>query len=273
MHGKIDLNPSGPGVPPRSARRPRRSARIDVLYEDADLVAANVPPGLAEEPGWMQPASGGEPHSGAGDASPPTPVSLWPTDAEISGLMVWTRNDAARQRLGEQFADRRLSCVYLAVVRATVLDDSGVIDRPILDPGETSLRVRLDARRGRPAMTEWRLRDRFVSFALLECTPRTRVRHQVRAHLEAAGLPLAVDPRYGGAESLMLSSFKAGYRRSRRRPERPLIRRPTLHAWRISFEQPMSGRPLQFEVAPPKDLRATLHQLDRFGRIPKAGAP
>jgi 23S rRNA-/tRNA-specific pseudouridylate synthase len=129
--------------------------------------------------------------------------------------------------------------------------------------------MKVDPEQGERAVTEWRVRDRYVGFGLLECIPRTFVPDQIRAHLEAAGMPLAVDPAYGGGKDVLLSSFKAGYRPSRRRPERPLIQRLSLHAEVLLFTHPVSGERLQFEVPPPHDLRAAIHQLGRFGRMPR----
>ena len=110
-----------------------------------------------------------------------------------------------------------------------------------------------------------------MGFALLECRPRTAVPGQIRRHLAAVGMPLAVDPVFGGADELMLSSFKAGYRPSRRHGEKPLIARATLHAESVRFRHPKTGAPMRLEAPIPRDFRAALHQLDRFGRIGPGG--
>ena len=90
---------------------------------------------------------------------------------------------------------------------------------------------------------------------------------QVRLHLQAAGMPLAVDTEYGGDPALMLSSFKPDYRPSRRHEERPLIGRISLHALAIESKHPASGAPIRIEAPLPKDFRAALNQLDKHGRI------
>jgi len=85
-------------------------------------------------------------------------------------------------------------------------------------------------------------------------------------------MPLAVDPAYGGGRELMLSSFKSGYRPSRRRAEKPLLARLSLHVARIAFDHPESGSRLSLSAAPPRDFRAAVQQLAKYGRLPSNGA-
>jgi len=198
-------------------------------------------------------------------------ANVYPLEPDVSGLMLLARDTATLAALESQHADQRLTLTCQTVVRALVQSDAGTLEEPIHTPQQGGGRIRVDAAHGLPAVTQWRLIDSFIGFALLECTPRTRIECQIRVHLQNVGMPLAVDRTFGGADRLMLSSFKAGYRRSQRRPEKPLIERPTLHAWRLKFEHPTTGKPIEFEAPPPKDMRATLHQLDRFGRVPKRG--
>ena len=145
---------------------------------------------------------------------------------------------------------------------------SGTITSKVTMPSRGG-RMRLDAKAGYEATTNWNVRDLFVGYAILECRTRPVIPHQIRFQLDAAGLPLAVDPLYGGATELRLSSFKAGYRRSRRHDERPLIDRVSLHVQSLTFPHPRDGHIVRFEAAVPKDFRAAVHQLDRFGRMPK----
>ena len=294
------MSPNPKPTPPYSKHDRGRPNRLRILHQDDDLIVVDKPPGMLSEHGLIDETGvldilgnvedgslGAPPLPGVGDGSmdcsimsetrlgdaedgeTPALSSLVPLETDASGLMLWARNIDARQHFEAQLAERRLTLTYLAVVRGMVMKESGVMDRPLRPPQQVSGLAHVDDRDGVPAVTEWRLRDRFIGFALLECVPRTRIKHQIRVHLQDLEMPLAVDSLYGGAEHLMLSSFKAGYRRSRRRVEWPLIQRPTLHAWSISFEQPRTGETLSFEAPPPKDLRATLHQLDRFGRIPQ----
>ena len=248
-------------------RRPEKQAPLEVVYHDDHLIVVNKPSGMWPEDGPSDHPSVFEQIKNLLPGS--SPSSLYPLEPSVSGLMVWATTQQARQELEAQFLDQRMTVTYLAVVRARVTAESGVIDLPLRAPGQEGGPVRVDEKSGAPAITHWRLRDSFIGFAHLECVPRTRICEQIRAHLPAADMPLAVDSAYRGAGELLLSSFKANYRRSKRRPERPLIRRPALHAASVSLHLPGSGEHTEWTAALPKDLRATLHQLDRFGRLPK----
>lgn len=191
-----------------------------------------------------------------------------PIDQGAGGIALFARTRPAQQALADQRSDRRLEICYVALVRAQFVEQSGTIDLPLGRGRRPPHAMRVDPEKGRPAVTEWRLRDSFVGYALLECRPRTAASDQIRVHLAGAGMPLAVDREYGAAESLFLSSFKVGYRPSRRRPEKPLIERPSLHAEFLSFRHPVSDEPMRFEAPMPKDFRAAINQLHRFGRLP-----
>lgn len=242
----------------------------EVLLADNEIIIVNKPPIVS-----LTAAFEGEPSvevqlrrtgrlSSDGDAFP-----LYYLDPSLSGLAVLARSAAALDALREQIASHDLTLTSLALVRARLSSTSGQIDLPLRPHPRGEELLQAHATGDIPAVTEWRVRDSFVGFALLECMPRSAQPNQIRAHLPAAGMPLVVDPPLGGGQSLMLSSFKAGYRPSRRRPEHALIDRPTLHVFRLVFEHPASRRPLSFEADFPKDFRAALHQLDRFGRLPR----
>ena len=147
------------------------------------------------------------------------------------------------------------------------MESQGTITSELAQLARVGPILSLLAARSAPPATHWTLRDSFVGFAALECQPLPPLPTLVRSHLESAGLPLAVDSVYGGAQELMLSSFKAGYRPSQKHEERPLISRVSLHVASVSFIHPATRAAIHMEAPLPKDMRATLHQLDRFGRI------
>jgi 23S rRNA-/tRNA-specific pseudouridylate synthase len=201
----------------------------------------------------------------AGDS----PTVVYSLDSDASGLLLIARSPTIAEQLQAQVLERQMEQRYLALVRGRPGQNTGTISRYLFDDAAGGGVVRVDGQRGSPAITDWRLLESYVGFALLECTPRTLVRSQIRAHLQAADMPLLVDRRYGGGDALYLSSFKAGYRPSRQHEERPLIKRLTLHAVGVSFNHPTAGRQMRFEALPPKDFRAAMHQLGRFGRLPR----
>jgi 23S rRNA pseudouridine955/2504/2580 synthase/23S rRNA pseudouridine1911/1915/1917 synthase len=119
---------------------------------------------------------------------------------------------------------------------------------------------------GRPARTEWKVEELFRHYALLRVFPRTGKTHQIRVHLSHIGLPLAIDPLYhpDASAGILLSSFKRGYRPAGAQG-RPLIDRLTLHAQRLVFRN-QSGESVTVEAPLPKDFRAALNMLHKYGK-------
>ena len=193
-----------------------------------------------------------------------TPV--YPLDPAVSGLLILPRTTTAARELHDQSQRGLLVLSCSVLVRGPVMQDQGRIELNLIQgPGG---RMKIDGA-GQRAATAWKVVEHFVGFALVECRPQPPLPHQIRPLLEAAGLPLAVDPLYGGSRELMLSSFKAGYRPSHRHTERPLIDRVSMHVSSAEFQHPRSRELVRWECPPPKDFRAALHQLNRFGRMPR----
>lgn len=252
-----------------SARPKRKARELIVVYDDAALLIVDKPAGVALQ---MSPDGQAILHDVVEDDDydlPGDAFAVHPVDADASGLVVLARTSAIRDQLRGDIEAGRMDLCYQALVQAVMPAESGTIRAGIKVNDETRGRVRIDAG-GRPAATLWRTLDTFVNYALLECRPRSVELCQIRAHLDHAGMPLVVDKLYGGAQHLMLSSFKAGYRRSRRRPEKPLIERLSLHCAAVLMINPTTGASLRFDSPPPKDFKAAVHQLGRFGRIPKS---
>jgi RluA family pseudouridine synthase len=244
-----------------SARPPTRA--LTLLHVDHELVAIDKPPRMLAAPGRG-------PELCAVDvlrARPelqdnPAVRIVHRLDQDASGVLLYARTLEAQRHLVRQFVERRVHKAYLALVGGVVPAD-GEIDLPLAFDRRHN-RVRVSSGAGKHALTRYRVVQRLAGHTLLECQPVTGRLHQIRAHLAAIGHPLAVDPLYGGGQSLLLSHYKIDYRPNRRRPEHPLIARLTLHAARITFEHPATGQPLTLAAPWPKDLRAAVTQLSRL---------
>lgn len=247
--------------------------RQDILLNDSLLVAINKPAGLASIPGRGEITSALQemarlldiPHSGSAD---PRLRLVHRLDKDTSGVLLMAKTIEAQRFLSEQFQNNRVQKQYLALVAGSPPADRGTIDAPLAPHPVRRLEMSV-WKHGRPALTEWEVERRFRGFCLLRVHPRTGKTHQIRVHLKHIGLPLAVDPLYNAAspasQGLLLSSIKRGYRAKAGVPERPLIGRLTLHAQRLSFVHP-EGTAVQVEAPLPKDFRAALNMLAKYGR-------
>ncbi|MBI5085633.1 MAG: RluA family pseudouridine synthase [Acidobacteria bacterium] len=214
---------------------------LEILYEDADVVAVNKPAGLVVHAGAGR-DSGTlvnallhhfEALSGVGGEVRPGIVHR--LDKGTSGVLLVARTDEAHRNLAAQFAGRTVKKVYLALVEGEVKRDKGVVEHAIArDPVK---RTRMTARlaHGREAYTEYKVVERYERFTLLEVRIGTGRTHQIRVHLSSLHHPVAGDTLYGAA----------------RQPE---LERPWLHAWRITFEPPSGGEAITVEAPVPEEL-------------------
>lgn len=241
-------------IPPPEAvsLEPDAAVPFEILYQDEDLVVINKPPGVVIHPaaGHLQ---GTLVHgllarikdlSGVGGELRPGIVHR--LDKDTSGVLLVAKHDRAHLALSRQFKDRQVSKVYLALVHGLPAALSGHVDRPIGRHPVERKKMSVHAPQGREAYTEWKVRELFKrsKAALLEVHPLTGRTHQIRVHLASLGHPIVGDALYGGC-----------------RPTGPKAPRQMLHAWRLSFLHPRTGRKLSFEAPLPPDFSKLLEEL------------
>ncbi|MFT3787138.1 MAG: RluA family pseudouridine synthase [Tepidisphaeraceae bacterium] len=258
--------------------------RLHILFDDADVVAIEKPAGLPTIPAAGQHGSVlrwlgeqlGLPSKGQAD---PRVRPVHRLDQDTSGVLLFVKNRPAQQAISNQFQNNLTQKRYLAIVAGVPSSESGEVDARLERKPNDPHRMRVH-RNGKPAVTHWKVLQRFRDFSLLEVFPKTGKTHQIRVHLAHIGHPLAVDPLYGNKPKvvlrdddepqkprpigLYLSSIKRNYRETGE-PERPLIGRLTLHAESLALCHP-NGSDLRLQCDPPKDFRAAINQLTKFGR-------
>jgi 23S rRNA pseudouridine1911/1915/1917 synthase len=230
---------------------------IDVVYEDPHLLVVNKPAGLVVHPGAGTPQgtlvnallARVRDLSGVGGVVRPGIVHR--LDRGTSGLLVVAKDDPTHRALAAQFAGRTVEKEYLALVVGVPRSREGTITAPIGRDPVHRQRMSVRAKKGREARTSWRLEEKFDGAALLRVRIHTGRTHQIRVHLASIGHPVAGDRAYGGAPS----GRAAGGSVLRD------LSRPALHAARLLFVHPASGRTLAFEAPLPTDLQETLDRL------------
>lgn len=244
-----------------------RKQKVEIVYQDADILVINKPAGLRVIPDQFVPAFTNVKNllevqsRKLGDEREQAIWVVHRIDMDTSGLVLFARHAEAHRHLNRQFEEGTVEKTYLAVVEGRFREESGEVDFPI-DTGKRRGRVRIHER-GKPALTRYRVLEQFRHFALLEVSPRTGRTHQIRVHLQAIGHPLAVDPLYHQVNHLTIGFLKTG-RRETGEVESALISRLSLHAFRLRFTHPGSGETVQFEAPPPRDFQALLKALRKW---------
>jgi 23S rRNA pseudouridine1911/1915/1917 synthase len=220
---------------------------LDVVYEDADVIVIDKPAGLVVHPAPGHPRGT---LANALVAHDPT-IAVGGThragivhrlDKDTSGLIVAAKSDRGRTSLVAQWAEQSVGKQYLALVSGTIEEEEATIDAPIGRDSKNRLRMAV-VRSGRPAVTHFRVRERFEDATLLEVSIDTGRTHQIRVHMAFIGHPIVGDPVYGhGATAL------------------PGLTRQFLHASELAFRLP-NGDAVQFVSPLPSDLQQALDAL------------
>ena len=208
---------------------------LDILYEDADLLALNKPAGMAVHGGYDcgEPTVANALAAYLGSDAVFHPVNR--LDRGTSGVMLVARSGYVHDRLRRVLHTGDFRRTYLAVACGTGLPPRGTIDLPIARADDGSTR-RIPAPGGQPSVTDYTVLAERDGCTLLRVAPRTGRTHQIRVHFAALGHPLLGDALYGG--------------------DTALLTRPALHSAAADFTQPVTGQSLHITAPVPEDLRA-----------------
>ena len=229
---------------------------LPVLYEDADVFVIDKAVGLVVHPGAGN-ARGtlvnALLHRDPALAQLPRAGVVHRLDKETSGALIVARSLRAHAALVEQLAAREIHRQYEAVVNG-VLVAGGTVDAP-LDRHPVDRLKRAVVEGGKPAVTHYRVRERFRAHTHVECVLETGRTHQIRVHMAHVRHALVGDPLYGG--SLRLPKGATAELQATLRG----FRRQALHAERIEFAHPVSGEAVVVQAPRPADLAALLVAL------------
>jgi 23S rRNA pseudouridine1911/1915/1917 synthase len=237
------------------------SIELRMAHEDADVLVIEKPAGLVVHPGAGNPRHtlqnallGYDPKL----AQLPRAGLIHRLDKDTSGLLVIARNAEAQTSLARQLMARSMSREYLAIC-VGVMTGGGTIDAPIGRNHSDRLRMAVRGS-GRPAVTHYRVAERFRAHSYLSVQLETGRTHQIRLHLSHLKYPIVGDPVYGGrfaqpkgaAQSLVdtLRSFK----------------RQALHAATLGFDHPRTGKRLVLNSKVPEDFGNLLRALREDAR-------
>lgn len=183
-------------------------------------------------------------------------------DRETSGVVLFAKTAEMHALMNKTFEQRQVEKLYWAIVVGTPNADGGRIDLPLAENERGIRKMKVDKKNGKEAITDYKVVEKFKSYALIEATPHTGRTHQIRVHLSAIGLPILADPLYSNSGWFFLSSIKQNYKSNEE--EKPLIMRTALHALSLSFINPVNRERMLIKAPIPKDMEATLKVLRKY---------
>jgi len=243
---------------PEETRVAAQEMPLDIVHQDAAVLVLNKAPGVVVHPG-----AGNREHTLqnallAHDPKlkrVPRAGLVHRIDKDTSGLLVVARTLEAQTALVKMLAAHEIEREYLALCTG-LMTGGGTVDEPI--GRHRTQRIKMAVRSdGRAAVTHYRIEKKFRAHTLARVRLETGRTHQIRVHLAHVGYPIVGDPVYGGRRRLPAGASPT------LKSALESFRRQALHAERLSFTHPKSGKPVTYTAPLPADLRELLGALAR----------
>jgi 23S rRNA pseudouridine1911/1915/1917 synthase len=239
---------------------------LDVLYEDEALVVINKPadmivhPGKGNYGGTLAAALQFHFDDLSDVAGKFRPGIVHRLDRDTTGVILIAKDNQVHHRLSSQFEQREVTKEYRGLVWGQVSYDSDWIETHIrVNPKvREKMQVCEPGGNARDAVTQYDVLERFPRASWVRLLPKTGRTHQLRVHMSHLGHPMLADSLYGGRKEVTEADLDE---RLPKANSRVLIRRQALHALRLCFKHPVSGKPMEFEAPLPPDMQTTLEFL------------
>ncbi len=222
---------------------------LDIVYEDDDVIVVNKARGMVTHPaagnltGTLVNALLYHCSSLSGINGVIRPGIVHRLDKDTSGLLVCAKNDKAHLSLSAQIQSKLCRRLYIAIVRGNVKEDEGCIETLIARSKTDRKKMAVVQEGGRRAVTHYKVSERFGRYTVVQCSLETGRTHQIRVHMEYLGHPLVGDPKY--------SPLKTGFN----------IKGQALHAAKLGFYHPVTGKLLEFTAPLPEDMARIMNRL------------
>ncbi len=226
---------------------------LDIVYEDDSVIVVNKQAGMV-----VHPAAGN--YSGtmvnallyhcknlSGIGGVERPGIVHRLDKDTSGLLMVAKDDLSHQGLSKQLKERTIVRRYTAIVRGILKREDGKIETDIGRHMVDRKRMSVTTKKGRRAVTEFRVIEKFKDHTLLNLKLKTGRTHQIRVHLSHIGHPVLGDKVYGGNKKYGKLIIP--------------VNRQVLHAHLLGFVHPKTGIYMEFEAPLPADIESILEVL------------
>ncbi len=253
--------------PPREIELIPEDIKINIVYEDDDVIVVNKEPGMVVHPAYGNYTGTlvnalmwhfrDLPLFQTGESRPGLVHRI---DKNTSGILVVAKNELALNRLSKQFYDRTTDRKYIAIVWGVPDPPEGTITghvgRNLKD--RKIMQVFPDGSQGKNAVTHYRVIEDFGYVSVVECKLETGRTHQIRVHFSFIKHPLFNDDEYGGDQILKGTTF-AKYQQFVRNCFK-ILPRQALHAKSLAFDHPVTGKRLSFDSEIPDDMKQVIEK-------------
>lgn len=229
---------------------PPQDIPLDILYEDKDILIVNKPKDMV-----VHPAPGHyegtlvnaivfhckDELSGINGVLRPGIVHR--IDKDTTGSIIICKNDEAHRKIAQQLKEHSITRKYRAIVYGRIMEDEGTVNAPIGRHPTDRKKMAINEKNGKPAVTHYKVLERFDKYTYIECQLETGRTHQIRVHMTSIGHPLLGDEVYGNVKC----PFK--------------LEGQTLHAMTIGFIHPTTGEYVEYEAPLPEYFEHLLQIL------------
>jgi 23S rRNA pseudouridine1911/1915/1917 synthase len=229
---------------------------VEIFYEDSHLVVVNKPAGMVVYPaaghakGTLMNALAYHCSKLSAPGGPLRPGVVHRLDKDTSGVMVLALSDDAYYNLIEQFRQRAINRKYIAIIYGNLKEDLGEIALRIGRSESDRKKMSTQSRRGKEALTGWKVIQRFCRATLIEVKLGTGRTHQIRVHFASIGHPVLGDRTYGKKIEIEVQAKKS-----------ISFPRQMLHAGLLGFTHPATGEYLEFTSPLPEDMGERITEL------------
>lgn len=257
--------------PPDDGPKPE-DIPLSVLFEDEAMIAIDKPAGMVVHPakgnwkGTLASALAFRFKDLSDVGGPTRPGIVHRLDRDTSGIILIAKSNAVHLALSEQFEQRTVAKQYFALVIGKVELDRDIINLPIgPHPYQRDkMAIRKDHPQSKAAETRYEVTERFEGISAVRVEPKTGRTHQIRVHMDHIGAPVLCDRLYAGHAKISRGELLK--RMAKKQPPQAgdddvLLERQALHAHRIQFQHPTSGKKIELESPFPSDIQNVLETL------------
>ncbi len=236
---------------PKEAKLKPEDIPLNVIYEDNDIIIINKEKGMVVHPGNGNPdgtlanaimARCKDSLSGIGGEIRPGIVHR--IDKDTSGVIIVAKNDKAHLNISNQIKEHKTTKTYLALVRGSIKENEATINMPIGRSTRDRKKMAVD-KKGKEAVTHFKVLKRYEDYTYIEVVIETGRTHQIRVHMSEIGYPIVGDTTYSNGKN------KFG------------IEGQMLHAYKIKFVHPTTGKEVEYTAELPKYFKDILDKLDK----------